>query len=200
MRIGTRTVLFGAHAVWLHGFFLAEAWRRMYGFPWDPRLWAAFFLHDIGYWNKTNLEGASGEAHVYAGARIMKALFGPAWGEFCLRHSRLWARKNGGRLSRLAAADKLAFVLTPWWLYLPMTRATGELAEYMAVSQERQAGDYSFTERERWLLSSGNARSWLITLQGYTRRWVERHRDGCLSLEEIRAEQKGERLSVPVRA
>lgn len=200
MRIGTRSILFGAHAVWLHGFFLVEAWRRMYGFPWDPRLWAAFFLHDIGYWNKTDLEGASGEAHVYAGARIMKSLFGLAWGEFCLRHSRYWARKHGGRLSRLAAADKLAFVLTPWWLYLPMARATGELAEYIAVSEERQAGDHSFTESERSLLASGDARSWLIALQAYTHRWAEQHKDQCLSLEEIRAEQKGDRLSLSVRA
>jgi hypothetical protein len=172
----------------------------MYGFPRDPRLWAAFFLHDIGYWNKTDLEGASGEAHVYAGARIMKSLFGPAWGEFCLRHSRYWARKHGGSLSRLAAADKLAFVLTPWWLYLPMTRATGELAEYIAVSEERQAGDHSFTEGERSLLSSGDARSWLIALQAYTHRWAEQHKDQCLSVEEIRAEQKGDRLSLSVRA
>jgi hypothetical protein len=37
-------------------------------------------------------------------------------------------------------ADKLAFVLTPAWLYLPMTRATGELSEYMLRATERQAG------------------------------------------------------------
>ena len=117
MRIGTRSVLFGAHAVWLHGFVLAEAWRELYGFPRDPRLWAAFFLHDIGYWNKTDLEGASGETHVYAGARIMTALFGSVWGEFCLRHSRYWAKKHGGELSRLAAADfkprEVAYVESP---------------------------------------------------------------------------------------
>jgi hypothetical protein len=89
----------------------------------------------------------------------------------------------------LAAADKLAFVLTPWWLYLPMAHATGELAEYMAVSQERQAGDHSFTKSERMLLSSGNTRLWLIGLQAYTRRWVEEQKDRCLRVEEIRAEQ-----------
>jgi hypothetical protein len=94
----------------------------------------------------------------------------------------------------------LAFVLTPWWLYLPMTRATGELAEYIAVSQERQAGDHSFTESERSLLASGNARPWLIALQAYTQRWVGQHRDRCLSLEEIRAEQRGERIPFSVRA
>jgi hypothetical protein len=149
----------------------------------------AFFVHDLGYWKSPNMDGPEGEAHVYVGARILRCLFGDAWGEFCLRHSRYWAKKHGCEISRLAAADKLAFVLIPWWLYLPMARATGELAEYMAVSQERQPGDHSFTESERMLLSSGNSRSWLIGLHAYTRRWVEEHKDRCLRVEEIRAEQ-----------
>jgi hypothetical protein len=70
-----------------------------------------------------------------------------------------------------------------------MAHATGELAEYMAVSQEYQSGDHSFTEYERMLLSSGNARFWLVGLHAYTRRWVEEHKDRCLRVEEIRAEQ-----------
>jgi hypothetical protein len=190
MRIGTRSVLLGAHAFWLHGFFVAEAWRRLYGFPYNLPLWATFFLHDVGYLRKSDMEGPSGETHVYAGARIVALLFGRAWGEFCLRHSRYWVRKHGGPLSRLAAADKLAFVLTPDWLYLPMARATGELSEYMAVSQERQAGDRGFTYGERELLASGDGRLWLAALQGYTARWVEQNREHCLSVEQIRAAQR----------
>jgi len=189
MTIGTRSVLFGVHAFWLHGFFVAEAWRRLYGFPRSWPLWASFFVHDIGYLGKTDIEGPSGGTHVYAGARVMTRLFGPAWGEFCLRHSRYWAHSHGGRLSRLAAADKLAFVLTPHWLYLPMARATGELSEYMAVSQVRPALDDGFTENERELLASGNARSWLKALQAYTRRWAEEHADHCSSVDEIRTER-----------
>lgn len=199
MSVGTRSVLFGVHAFWLHPFFTAEAWRRIYGFPWDVRLWVAFFVHDLGYWKAPNMDGPEGEAHVYVGARILRCLFGDAWGEFCLRHSRYWAKRHGCEISRLAAADKLAFVLTPWWLYLPMARATGELAEYMAVSQERQAGDHSFTESERMLLSSGSARLWLIGLHAYTRRWVEEHKDRCLRVEDIRAEQ-ALAVSISVRA
>jgi hypothetical protein len=189
MKIGTRSVLFGVHAFWLHGFFVAEAWRRLYGFPRNWPLWASFFLHDIGYLGKTDIEGPSGEKHVYAGARVMTRLFGPAWGEFCLRHSRYWAHSHGGRLSRLAAADKLAFVLTPSWLYLPMARATGELSEYVSVSQVRQRLDDGFTESERELLASGNARSWLKALQAYTRRWVDEHAHYCSSVNEIRTER-----------
>jgi len=55
--VGTRSVLFGVHAFWLHPFFTAEAWRRIYGFPWDVRLWVAFFVHDLGYWKKNDMEG-----------------------------------------------------------------------------------------------------------------------------------------------
>ena len=80
-----------------------------------------------------------------------------------------------------------------------LRRITGELAEYMAVSQERQAGDHSFTESERTLLSSGNSRLWLIGLHAYTRRWVEEHKDRCLRVEEIRAEQ-ALAVSISVRA
>jgi hypothetical protein len=152
-------------------------------------LWASFFVHDIGYLGKTDIEGPSGETHVYAGARVMTRLFGPVWGEFCLRHSRYWAHSHGGGLSRLAAADKLAFVLTPSWLYLPMARATGELSEYIAVSQVRQRLDDGFTESERELLARGNARSWLKALQAYTRRWVEGNAERCASVDEIRNER-----------
>ena len=52
MTIGTRSVLYGAHCAVLHSWFLAVAWSKLYGFPWDPRLWASFCLHDIGYISK----------------------------------------------------------------------------------------------------------------------------------------------------
>ena len=37
MRVGTKSVLFGVHAVWIHPFFVAWAWWRLFGFPWDFR-------------------------------------------------------------------------------------------------------------------------------------------------------------------
>jgi hypothetical protein len=75
-------------------------------------------------------------------------------------------------------ADKLAFVLTPDWLYLPMKRATGELAEYMLRAKERQAGSAHFTVVESAQLNSKDAREWLTGLKSYTRRWVDEHKDG----------------------
>ena len=122
MKIGTKSMLFGAHSLLVHPIVVGIAWRKLWGFPWNAKLWLAFGLHDIGYWNCPNLEGSEGERHVELGARIMTRLFGPEWGELCAGHSRHWAKRCGRPVSRLCFADKLAFVLTPGWLYLPMTR------------------------------------------------------------------------------
>ena len=56
MRVGTKSVLFGVHAIWIHPFFVAWAWWRLFGFPWDPKLWFAFALHDAGYVFRPNIQ------------------------------------------------------------------------------------------------------------------------------------------------
>jgi len=178
MRMGTRSVLYGAHCLGLHWLFAAAAWWKLFGFPWDPRLWLSFFFHDLGYIGRYSMDGPDGERHVELGAKIMGRLFGPRWRDFCLLHSRYYAKRMGRQFSRLCVADKLAFVLTPAWLYLPMTRATGELDEYMLRARERQAGGEQFTAEESALLASSDARLWLDGLKSYTRRCVERHHDG----------------------
>lgn len=158
MTVGTKSVLYGAHAFWLHPWFVAWGWWRLYGFPWDPRLWVAFFVHDLGYIGKPNMDGPEGESHPILGARIMAALFDRSrrqnddefpvivntgrrqvlrrWGKLSLLHSRFYAGQVHMDPSRLCYADKLAIVLTPWWLYMPMVRATGELDEYMALAED----------------------------------------------------------------
>lgn len=75
MNIGTRSVIYGAHCLLIHPWFVALAWWQLYGFPWDPRLWFAFFLHDLGYWGKPNMDGDEGETHPELGASIMGWLF-----------------------------------------------------------------------------------------------------------------------------
>ncbi len=75
MKVGTKSVLFGAHQFILRPLFVAAAWWKLYGFPWDPRLWVAFFVHDLGYWGKPNMDGPEGERHVEFGARVMRFLF-----------------------------------------------------------------------------------------------------------------------------
>ena len=177
MRVGLKSLLGGAHCFALHPFFVAWGWTKLYGFPWDPRLWAAFGLHDIGYIACTSMDGDEGE----------RCLFGPKWESECFRHSRYWCRRTGLPISRLCLADKLAFALTPAWLYMPMARWTGELAEYMERSRDRQAGDKDFTPDELADLNSGDERRWLRGLQSYALRWVDRHRDQAVEFVEIRA-------------
>jgi hypothetical protein len=177
MRVGTKSVLFGVHAIWIHPFFVAWAWWRLFGFPWDFRLWLAFFLHDAGYIFCPNMDGFEGEQHVVLGGLIMGWMLGRDWRDFTLCHSRHWAKRVGKRYSKLCLADKLAFVLTPAWLYLPMARLSGELQEYMRVASGRQLCG-SITDFEQSLLNSRNSRVWLEGLKIYTRRWVEQHRNG----------------------
>jgi hypothetical protein len=124
------------------------------------------------------MDGSQGEEHVHLGAKIMGLLFGDSWAIFTLRHSRYWAKKHGVGVSKLCYADKLAFAITPGWLYLPMACATGELAEYMEKSRDRQAGVAAFTEMERKQLESSVPACWLEGLQSYTKRWVEEHQGG----------------------
>lgn len=74
MKIGTKSVLYGAHAFWLHPLLLAYAWMKLYGFSWrltDPRLWIVFFVHDLGYIGKPNMDGEEGELHPMLGAKIL---------------------------------------------------------------------------------------------------------------------------------
>lgn len=165
MRIGTRSILFGVHQFAIHPWFVAWGWWHLYGFPWDPRLWVAFFVHDLGYIGKPNLDGPEGEEHPEFAARIMERLFGEPWGDFCRYHSRFLAKRDGKPFSRLCVADKLAIRLCPWWLYLPLARLTGELREYMQGHGARTpAGDRT-------------ARQWYRDVQYYCLHWASEHRD-----------------------
>ena len=75
MKIGTRSVLYGAHCFFIHPIFVFIAWWKLFGFPYDLRLWVAFFVHDLGYWGKPNMDGEEGEKHPEFGAIMMHMLF-----------------------------------------------------------------------------------------------------------------------------
>lgn len=165
MNVGTKSILIGAHQFLIHPLFLAFAWYKLYGFPLDPRLWIAFFVHDLGYWGKPNMDGPEGELHPYLGANIMKYLFGEWWYEFTLYHSRYLSKKNGKSYSRLCVADKLVTYYVPFWLFLPLTNLTGEIKEYMeGKSCRTPAGNR--TQRE-----------WFSDIQRYSKEWVDEHKD-----------------------
>jgi hypothetical protein len=71
MKIGTKSVLFGAHCFAIHPFFVMIAWIKLYGFPFHPAIWLSFFFHDLGYWGKPNMDGEEGEIHVEFGAKVL---------------------------------------------------------------------------------------------------------------------------------
>jgi hypothetical protein len=133
MNIGTRSLLFGVHQVALHPLFLFIAWSRLYGFPYNPRLWVAFVVHDWGYWGKSNMDGAEGQQHPVLGGQIMARLFGQEWGDFTRLHSRYYAKLEGRSPSPLCAADKLVLMTTPPWLYLTLATLSGEVGEYQSL-------------------------------------------------------------------
>ncbi len=189
-------LLFGAHAFWLHPWFVAWAWWKLYGFPWDPRLWVAFIVHDWGYWGLSAMDDEEGEKHPKIGAAIMHWLFdrgveeipvGPGkwyigpnlnieieswdgggtiiavkwdWYNLVYYHSRFLSKRNNHEPSKLCYADKLAIALTPWWLYLPMTRITEEIREYRKIVKHVEDLGYAWNT-DSW----HDDRAWFQFLQ-----------------------------------
>lgn len=190
MRVGTKSILFGAHCFFIHPIFVALAWWKLYGFPTDYRLWVAFFVHDLGYWGKSDMDGPTeGELHPYWAANLMHKWFdkdefermdveGPLysksyyWHNFCLYHSRFLAKKHGANFSKLCVADKLSTTLEPWWLYLPRIILTGEIKEYMSVSEVKEGAKYASMRND---ISS--KRKWFDSMCTYLGNWVEEHKD-----------------------
>lgn len=160
MKIGTKSLLFGAHQFAIHPVMIFRAWVKLYGFPWDPRLWLAFLVHDWGYWGCADMDGPEGEKHVEVGARIMGWLFGPQWYEFMITHSRFYSRKLNKPISRLCVADKYVIVATPWWLYVPFVRWTGEIREFQKAGKHVEELGHTATDGS-WKTD----REWFARLQ-----------------------------------
>lgn len=174
MKVGTKSVLFGAHQFLLHPMFVALAWWKLYGFPWNIRYWVAFFVHDLGYFGKPNMDGPEGETHVELGAKIMTKLFGPMWGDFCLYHSRFYAKKARTHYSCLCVADKLSFIITPHWLYIPFATLSGEIYEYMEIiATGKREGKYATTNAQ-----ITTKKMWHTGIVNYMTKWVEAHKTG----------------------
>lgn len=167
MRIGTKSLLFGAHQFLIHPCFVFLAWWRLYGFPRDPRLWLAFLVHDWGYWGRADLDGTEGSQHAILGARIMHKLFDSQkrgecfWYMFTACHSRdqVW-RYPGSVPSRLCYADKLALLLEPTWFWLLRCKLTGEVRHFRQSSRMRAETDrewitFAKLESMAWLSEKG---------------------------------------------
>jgi len=185
LKIGTRSVLFGAHQFLLHPLFLALAWAKLYGFPFDPRLWAAFFLHDVGYIGLENMDGTEGEVHPALGGKIMAALFGQGWGDFTKYHSRSFANLDHKLPSRLCAADKLATVLVPKKLYLTLIHLSGEVEEYLESFRGSLASRGKYAMEAKYSMEAqivpseeyGSVEHWYASAMSGNRHWIVEHSD-----------------------
>lgn len=209
--VGTRSLLYGVHQVFIHPLFVALAWWRLYGFPWDPCLWLCFIVHDWGYWGKTDMDGDNGLSHPYLGAvlvyRLLRSVYGRCfriryglktqdaaflasikatwWGEFCQAHSRSWARACSLEVSKLCVADKLAVALQPAWMWIFMAWASGELWEYMARNADMPRNPEMMDWEDEALRGARGIWYFHAGVRSYLRRWafqqVEKPRFGCSS-------------------
>lgn len=165
MKMGTKSLLFGAHQFILHPVCVFVAWWKLYGFPWDPRLWVAFVIHDWGYWGLPNMDGKEGESHPEWAGRAMDRLFGIEWYWWTIYHSRFLARLHGAAFSELCVADKYATTLVPGWFYVPTARATGEIQEYRDIKKHKD--DLGVN------LDSSTDYEWYENFRQHMRDWVQ---------------------------
>jgi hypothetical protein len=154
MRMGTKSLLFGAHQIFWHPFTVFLAWLELYGWPnWKEMM--CIFIHDWGYWGLDNMEGDEGKKHPHLGANlawkyldhkqvifddygssetIPTASIDKTYFYLCLFHSRTLADKHGMKPSKLCWADKLCVKYERWWIYLPRVFLSGEVHEYYQVA------------------------------------------------------------------
>lgn len=183
MRVGTKSLLFGTHQFALHPLFVAIAWWKVYGFPWDPRLWLCFLVHDWGYWGKPNMDGPEGETHPELGARIVQRLCDPEWGTFCLLHSRFYAKRQGRTISRLCVADKAAVMVTPWWLQIVLGSLSGEIKEYMHPTSYQKANGW------RGYPQGTTKRQWVKAVRGRLVEFLQREMHNAESYDCVARRQ-----------
>ena len=156
MRIGTKSLLVGVHQALIHPYYVAKAWRILYGRrPTWPEL-LAIITHDWGYWGSPDMDGEAGTQHPARMAAWWRRRGREDVAAEIEGHSRHYSALVGAEVSRLCWADKLSMVLTPSWLYLVLARASGELGEYMAASNggERYTEMRRHKDPRRWLLEA----------------------------------------------
>jgi hypothetical protein len=192
MKRGTKSLLFGVHQFIIHPVIVAIAWYKLYGFPFDPRIWIAFIVHDWGYWGCSQMDGEEGDKHPIVGAKIMHIfdkflyeepygphsklgdgipIFDDKWYNFCLYHSRFFAKQNNAQPSKLCMADKLAVYYYPNWLYIFLAKLSGELWEYL--DSAKQSGKHGHMN-----LNDTSPEIWLNEVKQFLYEYAFEHKDG----------------------
>jgi len=167
--LGTKTLLFGVHQVFIHPLLVTIAWVKLYrSFP-NWRELFCIFIHDWGYWGKPSLKDADGDTHPELGAKIAHRLFDmqsslffdrggkrwtpsthTKWQDFILGHSSFYIIRNEINPSKLLAHDKYFHCLIPLWAYKLLAVPTGEFKHYRELNHARQVSDLSVSDAEWW--------------------------------------------------
>jgi hypothetical protein len=145
LKLGTKSLIFGAHCFFVHPVFVYLGWYKLYGRPnWKESI--CILIHDWGYWGSDNIDGQQGQKHPELGARIANFLFGDKYNQLCLYHSRAYAKSKNHTASKLCWADKMGLALEPWWTFVPRSCLTGEIKEYRGYSDD----DKSVSNKDWW--------------------------------------------------
>ena len=201
MRIGTKSVLYGAHTFWLHPWLVAWGWWKLYGFPWDPRLWVAFFVHDLGYWGSPNMDGEEGERHPEWVAKLMTRLFdrGPTDSHTRIiihRHDHL-DEFGGQRMHDIFTLGRWGtFALYHSRFYAKSQNARPSrlcIADKLSIcitpwwiyrwtagltGEIREYRQDAANPSKGWDNAPGTNRDWYVSMQAYMRAWIAEHKDG----------------------
>lgn len=155
MRVGTKSVLFGVHAFWIHPILVGLSWQKIYKvWPGWPE-WVAIFLHD-NYWGLPNIDGVEGKQHPARNAKLAQWLGGRYAEELVRFHSRAFASAAERNPSSLCAPDKYSILLEPEWFYLLRARLSGEIKEFVNNAIETEALPVGSADRE-WLQQYKNS-------------------------------------------
>ena len=150
MKLGTKTLLFGVHNFFWHPLLVLIAWVKLYhSFP-SWRELVCIIIHDWGYWGKTTLKDKDGDNHPEFGAKLAGKWFGKEWSDFVLGHSNFYIIRYGVPRSKLLAPDKYWHCIIPLWCYKVLAVPSGEFRHYRGVTNARQVGPLTDSDKEWW--------------------------------------------------
>lgn len=158
MKLGTKSLLIGAHQILWHPVTVTLAWIELYGLPnWKELV--CICIHDWGYCGCQDIDGIEGENHPWLAAHIADYLLDgrtgliqdESYSLLCLSHSRDMAKKMKQPPSKLCWADKLSVKFDPWWLYLPRVILSGEIKEFRILAEKLGEVPNSASNKEWYL-------------------------------------------------
>lgn len=172
MKIGTKSLIFGIHQIFIHPIVVYRAWKYLYGRPTSKEL-ICIIIHDWGYFGKPNLDGEEGTTHPEGGAKIANFLLGTEYRDLCLTHSRHYARKLGMIPSKLCWADKLSFAFESKKFYLFRARLSGEIKELRELAN-----------KEGFVRKEATNEEWFEVVLGFVKEMSETKTNGIFMHQE----------------